>query len=292
MWLTIVIPAYNEEKRLPRALTQIRDYLASTEGRGRKVEIVVVDDGSTDATAWVVEDWKQRLRGLRLISNGANRGKGCSVRRGALEARGEIVLFTDADLSAPIEESAKLITAVENGNDIAIGSRAIDRSLIDVHQSRGRELAGIVFNRCVRLLTGLQFRDTQCGFKAFKRESCRIVFAQQRIERFGFDPEILFIAKLRGLRAVEVPVRWAHDEATKVHVLRDSLRMFTDLIYIRWNYLMNRYPVKASRHIRFERSETLSCDEETRIVIERPGKACATGASDDGSAAKSLTVEV
>jgi hypothetical protein len=159
-----------------------------------------------------------------------------------LEARGRIALFTDADLSAPIEEADKLFAALKAGNDVTIGSRALDRSLISTHQSRLRELAGIIFNSFVRLFTGLPFHDTQCGFKAFLREPTRIVFEQQRIERFGFDPEILFLAKRHGLRAVEIPVRWAHDPATKVNVLRDSLLMFGDLVVIRWNWLRGRYP--------------------------------------------------
>lgn len=172
-------------------------------------------------------------------------GKGLlSVRHGMLEARGRIALFTDADLSAPIEESTKLLAAIDAGNDVAIGSRALDRSLISVHQSRLREMAGVIFNGSMRTFTGLRFHDTQCGFKAFVRERCRIIFEQQRIERFGFDPEVLFLARRHGLRATEVPVRWAHDPGTKVHMFRDSLLMFTDLIYIRWNWLLGRYPIR------------------------------------------------
>jgi glycosyltransferase involved in cell wall biosynthesis len=245
--LSIIIPAYNEEKRLPRALGQIRDYLASAQPPVGPVELIVVDDGSTDRTTSVVDEWKSQIPCLRLIQNGANRGKGYSVRQGMLEARGRIALFTDADLSSPIAESAKLLLAIAEGNDVAIGSRALDRSFILVHQSPWRELAGIVFNAFVRLFTGLPFYDTQCGFKAFVREPSRIVFEQQRIEGFGFDPEVLFLAKRHGLGAIEVPVRWAHDPATRVHIIRDSLRMFGDLVYIRWNWLLGRYPTKDSR---------------------------------------------
>ena len=198
--------------------------------------------GSTDGTASVVEDLAREMLELRLVRNQGNRGKGFSVKHGMLEARGRIALFTDADLSSPIEESRKLFGALDAGNDVAIGSRALDRSLIVVRQSRFREIAGMIFNGFVRVITGLPFHDTQCGFKAFVREKTRIVFEQQRIERFGFDPEILFIAKRHGLRTVEVPVRWAHDDATKVHVFRDSLLMFGDLIVIRWNELVGRYP--------------------------------------------------
>lgn len=243
---SIIIPAYNEEIRLGRALARIRDYFADRGMVAAEIEIIVVDDGSTDATAQVARDCAREMPSLRLVSSRTNHGKGYSVRRGMLEARGRIALFTDADLSAPIEESAKLFAAIEAGHDVAIGSRAVDRSLISVHQSRFREVAGMIFNGCVRLLTGLPFRDTQCGFKAFVRERCRVIFEQQRIEGFGFDPEILFLALRHGLRAAEVPVRWAHDPATKVRVLRDSLRMFGDLLYIRWNWLLGRYPAKRS----------------------------------------------
>lgn len=242
--LSIVIPAYNEERRVGRTLTRIREYLATESFAAGEFEIVVVDDGSTDATARIVQDRMAEIPGLRLVSNEQNRGKGYSVRRGMLEARGTVSLFTDADLSSPIEESEKLFKAIREGNDLAIGSRAVDRSLIVVHQSRFREVAGMIFNGFVRLFTGLPFRDTQCGFKAFVSGTCRIVFEQQRIEGFGFDPEVLFLARRHGLKGAEVPVRWAHDAATKVHVLRDSLLMFADLVYIRWNWMIGRYPTQ------------------------------------------------
>jgi dolichyl-phosphate beta-glucosyltransferase len=240
--LSIVIPAYNEEKRLPRALERIQEYFSSRPEGLAAIEVLVVDDGSQDSTPRIAEEWAARIPNWRLVSNGRNRGKGYSVRHGMLEARGRIALFTDADLSSPIEECEKLLAAIAAGNDYAIGSRAVDRSLIAVRQARYRELAGIIFNRFVRFFTGLPFHDTQCGFKAFVREPSRVVFEQQRIEGFGFDPEILFLAKRHGLRGAEVPVRWAHDPATKVHVLRDSLRMFGDLVVIRWNSLLGRYP--------------------------------------------------
>lgn len=241
---SIIIPAYNEEKRLPRALARIDQYFSAPPASIAKLEIIVVDDGSTDGTTRVAEEWSRKISTLRIVSNGGNRGKGYSVRHGMLEARGRIALFTDADLSSPIEEFPKLLAAISAGNDVAIGSRAVDRSLIEVHQSAYRELAGIVFNEFVRLFTGLALQDTQCGFKAFLRAPARVVFEQQRIERFGFDPEILFLAKRHGLSVAEIPVRWAHDPATKVHVLRDSLLMFGDLVYIRWNWMLGRYPVQ------------------------------------------------
>jgi glycosyltransferase involved in cell wall biosynthesis len=206
--------------------------------------VLVVDDGSKDGTAAVAEYFQIKIPSLRIISNGANRGKGYSVRHGIQEARGRIALFTDADLSAPIEEAGKLIDALET-NDVAIGSRALDRSLISVHESPFREFAGIVFNTIVRLILWLPFVDTQCGFKAFRRDRCGILFEQQTIERFGFDPELLYLARHHGLNAVEIPVRWGHSHATKVSMMRDSLQMFLDVFTIRWNSLTGRYPRKT-----------------------------------------------
>jgi dolichyl-phosphate beta-glucosyltransferase len=238
--LSIVIPAYNEEGRLPKTLDCLITYL---QNRQYHAEIIVVDDGSTDGTASVVVAHQPKYPALRLVSNEGNRGKGFSVRHGMLEARGEVALFTDADLSTPIEEADKLFAALgEQGFDAAIGSRAVDRSLIEVHQSVIREQAGIFFNYMVRWIMGIEFSDTQCGFKAFRRERSRIIFEQQRIERFGFDPEILFLAKRHGLRVAEIPVRWSHDAATKVNVLADGIRMLLELLVIRWNATRGYYP--------------------------------------------------
>jgi len=237
--LSIIVPSYNEESRLPATLEHIAAYVAAS---GRSTEVLVVDDGSNDGTNAVAESFRDKLPALRVLSNGVNRGKGYSVRHGMLEARGDIVLFTDADLSAPIEEADKLLAAIANNNDVAIGSRALDRSPISTHQSPFREFAGIVFNTVVRIFLRLPFVDTQCGFKVFRRERCHIIFEQQRIERFGFDPELLYLARHHGLRAVEIPVRWAHSPATKVSMLRDSVQMFLDVFTIRWNSVRGRYP--------------------------------------------------
>lgn len=236
--LSIVIPAYNEELRLPATLESIAAFLPSL---GMETEIIVVDDGSKDRTASVAESYRQKFASLRVVPNGVNRGKGYSVRHGMLEARGRNVLFTDADLSAPIEEAPKLLEALRT-YDVAIGSRALDRKLITVHESLFREFAGIVFNVIVRVTLRLPFVDTQCGFKAFRRERCKILFDQQRIERFGFDPELLYLARHHGLKTVEIPVRWAHSPATKINMLRDSVQMFLDVFVIRWNALRGRYP--------------------------------------------------
>lgn len=237
-----MIPAYNEERRLPRTLQKIEAWLRA---KGLDAEILVVDDGSSDGTARVVTQAAASLPGLRLLSNGRNYGKGYSVRHGMREARGRVALFTDADLSAPIEEADKLLAALETA-DVTFGSRALNRALISVHQSRFREVAGILFNKFVQIVLWIPFVDTQCGFKAFRMDRARILFEQQRIERFGFDPELLYLARRHGLRAVEIPVRWAHDPHTKVNVYRDSVLMFLELLAIRWNSLCSRYPRRSS----------------------------------------------
>lgn len=242
--LSIVIPAYNEERRLPPTLQKIAAWLDT---KRITAEILVVDDGSTDGTARLVVETAARIPGLRVLANGRNFGKGYSVRHGMREARGRIGLFTDADLSAPIEEADKLLAALDSA-DVAFGSRALDRKLISVHQSRLRELAGILFNKIVQLVLWIPFVDTQCGFKAFRMDRAGILFEQQRIERFGFDPELLYLARHHGLRAVEIPVRWAHHPETKVNVYRDSLQMLLDLFVIRWNSVCGRYPRRKGLH--------------------------------------------
>lgn len=235
--LSIIVPSFNEEARLPASLDLIAAYVTSAH---RSTEVLVVDDGSNDRTAEVAAAFADRIPNLRVLKNGENRGKGYSVRHGMQEARGEYVLFTDADLSAPIEEADKLLLALQQ-YDIAIGSRALNRDLIDVHESLFREFAGIIFNRIVRIVLWLPFVDTQCGFKAFRREPCRIIFEQQRIERFGFDPELLYLARHHGLKATEIPVRWSHSPATKINMMRDSIQMFVDVFAIRSNSLLGRY---------------------------------------------------
>ena len=246
--LSIIVPAYNEEARLGRTLFRIHEYFGSdprlpmpwklsSSMMARRMERCVSLRSGQEQHLSVDFDF---FRTMGIAARDIACGAACSKRSG------RIALFTDADLSAPIEESEKLLAAIAAGQDVAIGSRAIDRSLISAHQSVFREAAGIIFNAFVRLFIGLRLHDTQCGFKAFVREPCRIIFEQQRIEGFGFDPEVLFLAVRHGLRTAEVPVRWAHDPATKVHVVRDSVLMFGDLMYICWNRLLGRYPVKRS----------------------------------------------
>lgn len=237
--ISVVIPAYNEEKRLASTLKQVLEYLSR--GNWLFAEVLVVDDGSRDSTAALAERFEKTDSRIRLLRNPGNRGKGYSVRHGMLEARGDWVLFTDADLSSPIEELSRLISAAESRKaSVAIGSRALDRSLIGVHQSAFRENAGRFFNLCVRLIAGLPFSDTQCGFKLFERQAAQEIFSRQRLERFGFDPEILFIARQRGYRTAEVAVRWNNAEGTKVTLL-GGLTPFIDLFRIRWNHLLGRY---------------------------------------------------
>jgi dolichyl-phosphate beta-glucosyltransferase len=236
--LSIVIPAYNEEKRLPASLDTILAYVG---GRYSFIEVLVVDDGSRDGTADCVRDYAATHPAVRLLQNPGNRGKGYAVRNGMLNAKGEWALFTDADLSSPIEEVAKLsMAAALQDAQVAIGSRALDRSLIGVHQPAGREYAGRIFNFVMRVATGLPFLDTQCGFKLYQTAAARSIFAKQQLDGFGFDVEDLFIAKQLGIRVVEVPVRWNNVEGTKVSLL-NGLDSFLDPLRIRTFQVKGKY---------------------------------------------------
>ena len=232
--ISVIIPAYNEEKRLPSTLQKVQAYLAGGQWDFR--EIVVVNDGSRDGTAAVAQ-----AAGVRLVENPGNRGKGYTVRHGMLEARGEWTLFTDADLSAPIGELDTLWRAVEeSGADGVIGSRALDRSLIGQHQSSFRENMGRLFNLAMRIATGLPYHDTQCGFKLFATAAAREIFRRQRIDGFGFDVEVLYIAHRLGYRVLEVPVRWNDVAGTKVSMWR-GLTAFLEPLQVRWNGLTGKY---------------------------------------------------
>jgi glycosyltransferase involved in cell wall biosynthesis len=231
--LSIVVPAYNEGTRLRKSLRAVVDYLHDYAPGS---ELIVVDDGSTDDTASAAREELAESRNFRssVISYQSNLGKGRAVRLGLLASRSEIALFMDADLSTPITETPKLIEPIARGEcDIAFGSRALDRSLIGVHQPWRREQGGRVFNLAVRLATGLPFWDTQCGFKAFRMRSCRPIIAGATIDRFGFDVELLYVAYRAGLRLKEIPVRWDHAEGSKVNVLSDSLKMLSEVGRIR-----------------------------------------------------------
>ena len=235
---SIVIPAYNESARIPATL---RSVVGCLRQRGWSAEVVVVNDGSRDATAQVVRDFAVTAPEVRLLENPGNRGKGYSVRSGLLRSFGEIVMFTDADLSAPIEEAEGLFAAIARGADIAIGSRWLESTRQTHRQPLYRQFFGRCFNALTRLVMGLPFADTQCGFKAFTRAAAQTVFQLQTIDRWGFDPEILFIALKRGYHIEEVPVSWAHDERSRISYLKDGLRMLQDIAQVRWNALLGRY---------------------------------------------------
>ncbi len=236
--VSIIIPAYNEEKRLPATLERIGKYLSANPWEF--TEIVVVDDGSRDTTREIAE-----RAGARMLLNPGNRGKGYSVRHGVLESKADWALFTDADLSAPIEELEKLWNAAaETGAPVVFGSRALDRRLIGVRQPALRDFSGRFFNLVMRLVTGLPFRDTQCGFKLFEARAAREIFARQRLDGFGFDVEVLYIASLLGCKCLEIPVRWNDVAGSKVSLWR-GLGAFLDLLRVRWNAITGKYYFKA-----------------------------------------------
>ncbi len=241
---SIVIPAYNEAARIGQALDSVAGCIRK---RNWFAEVVVVDDGSRDETAAIVRRFAAHAAGVRLLQNPGNRGKGYSVRNGLLHSFGEIVMFTDADLSAPIEEAEDLFAAIRGGVDIAIGSRWLEQTRQTIRQPLYRQFFGRCFNAVTRMVMGLPFADTQCGFKAFTRTAAQTVFQLQTIDRWGFDPEILFIALKRGYRVVEVPVSWAHDERSRISYLKDGIRMLQDIAIVRWNAMLGRYDRNVER---------------------------------------------
>lgn len=235
---SIVIPAYNEAARIQATIERV---LAHIQRHRWDAEVLVVDDGSSDDTARIVQSHVTRNPCLRLLENPGNRGKGYSVRNGMLHASGEVILFTDADLSSPIEEADKLFAVLAAGADVAIGSRWLRVELQTKRQPLHRQLFGRMFNLALRLILGLNYRDTQCGFKAFTRRAAQSIFPLQHIERWGFDPEILYLAHKFGYRVEEVPVQWAHREGTRINPLRDGIRMFFEMLKIRWYSFTGRY---------------------------------------------------
>jgi glycosyltransferase involved in cell wall biosynthesis len=235
---SIILPAYNESERLASSIPKVLEYVHS---RGLQAEIIVVNDGSTDDTAEVVRGFAADNPMVVLLENPGNRGKGYTVRNGMLHAKGAVSLFSDADLSSPITEADKLFAALTEGADVAIGSRWLKRELQTERQPLHRQLYGRLFNLGLKLALGLDYRDTQCGFKAFKRQALQIIFTRQHIERWGFDPELLFLARKFNLKTTEVPVEWAHDHRSKVNPLRDGLQMGGEVLKIRWNDLKGRY---------------------------------------------------
>jgi glycosyltransferase involved in cell wall biosynthesis len=238
-----VIPAYNESARLGATLERVLAFVRAQEWNA---EVIVVNDGSRDDTAEIVRAMAAKVPALRLVENPGNRGKGYSVRNGMLQARGRVVLFSDADLSAPIEEAPKLLRALEAGADIAIGSRWLRAETQTQRQPLYRQFFGRIFNLLLRLTLGLQFKDTQCGFKAFKQAAVQALFPRQKIERWGFDPEILYLARKFGFRVQEIPVIWGHSGGTRIHPLKDGARMFLEMLYIRWNDWTGKYESGAT----------------------------------------------
>jgi dolichyl-phosphate beta-glucosyltransferase len=251
---SIVVPAYNESARLGSSLEKI---LAYVQKRGWRAEILVVNDGSRDNTTEIARSYERLYGAVRLIENPGNCGKGYSVRNGMLHASGERLLFTDADLSSPIEESEKLFAALDAGAEVAMGSRWLQRELQKVRQPMYRQFLGRLFNFVLRMILGVKYKDTQCGFKAFTRNAADVIFPRQQIERWGFDPEILYLAKKFHLKIAEVPVEWAHDDRSKINPVVDGIKMATELLRVRWYDISGKY-AKAS-HV----------PEPTAAVVQR-----------------------
>lgn len=237
--LSVIIPAYNEARRLPSTLHAILNYMQQ---KPWNAEIIVVNDGSTDDTASVVRSFAERYPAIHLIDNQANQGKGGCIRDGMLNALGEVMLFTDADNSTPIEDADKLLAAMDGGVDIAMGSRWVDRQLQLVPQPWYRRLNGRIYNLLLRATLGLDYKDTQNGFKAFSRKAAKAIFPLQKISGWGFDAEDLFLAKKFGFTVREIPVEYNYcADGSKIHPYRDGLRMLVELLRVRWYSLLGAY---------------------------------------------------
>jgi len=236
--ISVVIPAYREEGTLRDTFSKITGYLVN---KGNPYEILIVVDGSPDKTLEIAKEIATKDSNVKVLINERNRGKGFSVKRGMLEATGDYVLFTDADLSTPIEELDKLLFALRQDCDVAIGSRALPGSQVKIHQPFYREYSGRAFNLIMRLITFLNIKDTQCGFKCFTKKAVKDVFKRQMLDGFSFDVEDLYIAKKLGYRIKEVPVVWIDSESTTVSFIKHSIQMFIDLLMIRLNDYKGRY---------------------------------------------------
>lgn len=228
--ISLVIPTFNEEKRLRASLELLVEFLKNFKF---DTEIVIADDGSSDKTIEIAKSFEGRIKNFKIVGLGKNTGKGFAVNQGFFHSKGDIVIFTDADFSTPIKEVSKLVEPLMTGYDIAIGSRALDRSTVKRHQNIFREMMGRAFNILVRTLTVKGISDTQCGFKGFRREVSQTLFEKQTIWDFGFDVELLYLAQKQGLKIIEVPVLWFNDPRSSVNPIRDSVRAFFDLIKIR-----------------------------------------------------------
>jgi glycosyltransferase involved in cell wall biosynthesis len=234
-YLSIIIPAYNEEHRLPRTLQHLIEFLDAS---GFDSEIIVVDDGSTDKTVKVIEELKRNQPSIQILRL-KHHGKGHAVKHGMLIASGEYMLLSDADLSVPINEVQDLLNSNLNP-DIAIGSREVEGAL-RIGEPPYRHIMGRIFNMLVRGITGLKFRDTQCGFKLFRKDSTQEIFKQQKTNGFGFDVELLFLAKRKNLTVIEVPITWRYGEESRVKPIQHSIEMVRDAIMIRWHYFVGAY---------------------------------------------------
>jgi dolichyl-phosphate beta-glucosyltransferase len=241
--LSVIIPAYNEQHRLPATLASVHEYLSK---RGGEFEVLIVDDGSVDDTAKVVEDFAVAHPGVRLVTYHPNAGKGHAIRTGILAATGDLLLINDADGSSPIEEVERLERGIADGADVAIGSRAKPDDSRHVQALAYRKFIGNTFNFIVQkvLLPGIY--DTQCGFKLFKAEPGREIFSVAKIDGFGFDVEVLHIARVRGYRIAEVPINWHNVEGSKVNLLVDSPKMFIDVLKVAVSSLLGRYKASAA----------------------------------------------
>lgn len=236
--ISVIIPAFNEQNRLGSTIESIASYFA---GKQVQVELIVVDDGSSDRTAELVADYSRKLPIVRLLTYPHNRGKGHAVKFGMTNARGRLRLFDDADGSTPIEEIERLTSAIDGGADVAIGSRAMRSSDTAVRALWYRKLIGRTFNLIVNTLIVPNIADTQCGFKMFTAEAADRIFPLQRSERFSFDVELLFLARKNGFKIAEVPVNWHNVPGSKVNLAVDSLAMLKDIFVFRLNYLLGRY---------------------------------------------------
>jgi len=234
--LSIIIPAFNEERRLPRAITAVRGYL---DARDLKVEVLLVENGSVDATPRIADEAAHADARFRAI-HVPRRGKGLAVRTGMLQASGDVVMFCDADFSMPVEEADRLYTAVRGGMDVAIGSREAPGAR-RIGEPARRHLMGRVFNGLVNGLAVAGIRDTQCGFKAFRRDVARDLAGRQRLEGWAFDVELLFLSRRLGYSMREVPITWRYDASSRVHPVRDTISMLGELLTIRWNALTGKY---------------------------------------------------
>jgi dolichyl-phosphate beta-glucosyltransferase len=235
---SIIVPAYNEGARIGGTLEEVLDHIRRSHWNA---EVVVVDDGSSDHTVEIAEKFAADYPALRIIRNPGNRGKGYAVRNGMLQAKGKILLFTDADLSSPIAEAEKLFSAIEAGADVAIGSRWKDPSLQFQRQSLKRQILSRLYHKFLKLILFIPYEDTQCGFKAFTSEAAAKIFPSQRVMRWGFDPEILYLAHRQRLKVAEVPVRWGHDDGSRLRIWRDGFRMGWDALKVRWYAITQKY---------------------------------------------------